>query len=313
MNGAPSMPVLPVISLARLAAGDPAALARLNAACVHDGFFYLVEHELPPVLIARYLSAAHAFFALPEPIKQRFGHDRQPGYPHTARGYVGTYGETLHPKQGPDNKQHLDWGIDRPGGAPFSGPGLLPDEHIAPGLDSSARALQRDVMGQLFPTLRRAIAMSLQLPAHAFDAHFGQPTLIQRASHYPAGVGTAGKHTDNGFLTVLIQQPLAQPSLRVYSRGQWLDVPCLDGAVLVNLGDMLQRWTDGQLVSTAHQVVHRQPCARVSLAFFIYPNIDAVITPIGGGASFSTAEVMLENFDSIWVRKQGAGRARQLV
>lgn len=313
MNGAHDTPVLPVISLAQLAACEPQALAQLHDACVHDGFFYLVEHSLSAVLIERYLNAAQAFFALPESVKQRFGHDRQPGYPPTARGYVGAYGETLHPDAGPDNKQHLDWGIDRPGCAPFSGPSVLPDEHVAPGLNASAYALQGEVMEHLFPNLRRAIATALTLPAHAFDAHFRRPTLIQRASYYPARSGTAGKHTDNGFLTVLIQQPLPQPSLRVHTRGQWCDVPCLEGAVLVNLGDLLQRWTHGRLVSTAHQVLHRQPSARVSLAFFIYPDIDAIITPIDDGPSFSTAEVMLDNFDSIWVRKQGAGRARQLV
>lgn len=313
MNGVYGMPVLPVISLAQLAAREPWVLAQLSAGCEQDGFFYLVDHGLPGALIERYMGAAEAFFALPEPVKQRFGHAHQPGYPHTARGYVGAFGETLHPDAGPDNKQHLDWGIDRPGGAPFSGPSLLPGDDLAPGLNACAYALQVEVMQQVFPQLRRAIASALQLPAQAFDAHFRQPTLIQRASYYPAGAGTAGKHTDNGFLTLLIQQPLPQPSLRIYSRGQWLDVPCLEGAVLVNLGDMLQRWTNERLVSTAHQVLHRQPSARVSLAFFIYPDIDAIIAPIGGGPSFSPAEVMLENFDSIWVSKQGAGRARQLV
>ncbi|AIS19357.1 hypothetical protein LT40_18985 [Pseudomonas rhizosphaerae] len=313
MNGIQGTPVLPVISLAQLAACEPSALAQLHEACVHDGFFYLVDHDLSTALIEQYLAAAQAFFALPESVKQRFGHDRQRGYPHTARGYVGAYGETLHPDAGPDNKQHLDWGIDRPGGAPFAGPSVLPDEHLAPGLNACAYALQDEVMEHLFPDLRRAIATALALPPQAFDPHFAQPTLIQRASYYPAGAGTAGKHTDNGFLTVLIQQALPQPSLRVHTRGQWRDVPCLEGAVLVNLGDLLQRWTCGRLVSTAHEVVHYQPSARVSLAFFIYPDIDAIITPIGGGPSFSTAEVMLENFDSIWVRKQGAGRARQLV
>ncbi|MBD8483523.1 isopenicillin N synthase family dioxygenase [Pseudomonas coleopterorum] len=313
MNRVNGTPVLPVISLAQLIARKPEAVAQLHDACVHDGFFYLVEHDLSAELIKRYLSAAQAFFALPESVKQRFGHHRQLGYPRTARGYVAAYGETLHPDAGPDNKQHLDWGIDRCGGAPFSGPSVLPDKHVAPDLNASAYALQDEVMEHLFPNLRRAIATALALPPHAFDAHFRRPTLIQRASYYPANSGTAGKHTDNGFLTVLIQQPLPQPSLRVHTRGEWRDVPCLEGAVLVNLGDLLQRWTNGRLVSTAHQVLHRQPDARVSLAFFIYPDIDAIISPIGGGPSFSTAEVMLDNFDSIWVRKQGAGRARQLV
>ena len=307
------MSVLPVISLARLVERQPQALAQLKTACVHDGFFYLVDHGLSHSSIKQYLGAAQAFFALSEHVKQQFGHARQTGHPKTARGYVCAHGETLHPEAGPDNKQHLDWGIDRPGGAAFAGPSLLPDKLIAPGLDDCAYALQREVMEGLFPDLRHAIAIALAVPPHTFDKHFQRPTLIQRASHYPAGAGTAGKHTDNGFLTVLIQQSLPQPSLRIHTRGQWRDVPCLEGAVLINLGDMLQRWTNGQLVSTAHQVLHRQAGTRTSLAFFIYPDIDANITPLDGGPVFTTEEVMLNNFDSIWVSKQGAGRARQLV
>jgi isopenicillin N synthase-like dioxygenase len=313
MKGGHAMSVLPIISLAQLIERQPHALKQLKTACVDDGFFYLTEHGLSPVLIERYLSTAQAFFALPEHVKQQFGHARQIGNPKTARGYVGAHGETLHPAAGPDNKQHLDWGIDRPGGAAFAGPSLLPGNLIAPGLNQCAYALQHEVMTGLFPDLRHAIAIALDIPLHTFEKHFQRPTLIQRASHYPAGTGTAGKHTDNGFLTVLIQQFLPQPSLRIHTRGQWRDVPCLEGAVLINLGDMLQRWTNGQLVSTAHQVLHRQAGTRTSLAFFIYPDIDANITPLDGGPVFTTKEVMLNNFDSIWIRKQGAGRARQLV
>lgn len=307
------MTALPVLSLRELADDKPEALHALTRACSEDGFFYLVDHQLSRALINDCLEAAQRFFQLPHATKMRYGHARQPGYPPTARGYVRPYGETLHPAHGPDRKQHLDWGLDRPGGGAFCGPGLVPDDATAPGLTAAALSLQASVVEHIFPLLRRAIAHALDLPDGVLEAYFAAPVVIQRASYYPADGGSAGKHTDNGFLTVLIQQPLAQPSLQIFTQDRWRDVPCLDNALVINLGDMLQRWTAGKWVSTPHQVCHRQARHRVSLAFFLYPSLDAVISPLDGGADFNTQAMMLNNFDSIWQRGTGAGRAQELA
>lgn len=304
---------LPIISLADLANDPNRAIKQLGNACRDSGFFYLIDHGLSAALIEEHIHSAHAFFRLPSALKAAYGHAHQPGFPATARGYVGERGEILHPAEGADLKQHFDWGIDRAGQSPFSGPSLVPDDAVAPGFTASALALQQAVMGRLLMPLRHAIVQALGLPASLLDAHFGQPTLIQRSSYYPAAGGTAGRHTDNGFMTVLIQQPLPQPSLSIFTQGQWQPVPCVDGAVVINLGDMLARWSGARLVSTPHRVQHCQAQARVSLAFFIYPDIDAVITPLDGAPAFSTQTVMLNNFDAIWRRRQGAGRALELA
>ncbi|CDN10001.1 hypothetical protein RintRC_5111 [Richelia intracellularis] len=71
-------------------------------------------------------------------------------------------------------------------------------------------------------------------------------------------------------------------------------------------------WTDGTFVSTPHEVIHESPGSRISIPFFIYPNIDATIEPFGKGEKISTKEVMLSNFESIWVTHKGAGRAQEL-
>ena len=138
--------------------------------------------------------------------------------------------------------------------------------------------------------------------------------MIQRVLEYPAHHGVAGMHTDNGIFTILIQELLPSPSLRVYTRGAWIDVPSLPGTFVINLGDMLQRWTNGRFVSTPHEVNHDLAVSRTSLAFFVYPNIDAVFTPLEGPANerISVRDMMMRNFDSIWVEGTGAGRAREL-
>ncbi|MEM7534213.1 MAG: 2OG-Fe(II) oxygenase family protein [Chloroflexota bacterium] len=75
------------------------------------------------------------------------------------------------------------------------------------------------------------------------------------------------------------------------------------------MGDMLQYWTDGQFVSTPHEVKHTRPVSRLSIPFFVYPNIDAVFTVFGSNKTISVADVMLANFESLWVKGTGGGRA----
>ncbi|MCV3244037.1 isopenicillin N synthase-like dioxygenase [Mesorhizobium robiniae] len=83
-------------------------------------------------------------------------------------------------------------------------------------------------------------------------------------------------------------------------------------SLVVNLGDMLQALSDDRFKSTPHQVVHTGTTDRISLPFFIYPDIDARLTSRQGKQTFNVADVMLRNFDSIWETGNGAGRAREL-
>ncbi|ERO60118.1 MULTISPECIES: isopenicillin N synthase family dioxygenase [Pseudomonas] len=304
-----------IVSLARLQdpRGASEEVARLRASCVEHGFFYLQDHGVPASLVHDAMGAAQGFFALPQAVKCRFGQDHQQVHPKTSRGYVGAYGETLHAPSGPDCKQHFDLGIEAaPGDLPFTGPNVLPSEAQAPGFARHMLALQEWVMGRIFPGVLQAMAQALGQAPGFFTPHFARPTLIQRALYYPAGAGGAGMHTDNGIFTVLFQDPRDQGSLRAWSRGRWLDVPYREGALVMNLGDMLMKWSNGHFVSTPHQVVHRAAHPRLSIAFFIYPDIEARFVPLHGTGTIACRDVMLENFASIWQRGEGAGRARDL-
>ena len=113
---------------------------------------------------------------------------------------------------------------------------------------------------------------------------------------------------------ILIQENFPQPSLRVHAKEEWIDAPCVEDAFVINLGDMLQMWTKGLFVSTPHEVIHSNSDAtRISIPFFVYPNIDAIIKPFGTEEKISCKEVMLNNFTSIWETHKGAGRAKELV
>ncbi|MER9357576.1 isopenicillin N synthase family oxygenase [Mesorhizobium sp. M0514] len=308
------MTTLPQISLAKLAADATRheERERLRLACEEYGFFYL-EHGIPKQQIAKAIQASRRFFALPQSTKERYGHAAQDVYPTAARGYSPLYGEVLHPDAGPDPKELFDLGIENEDDRrPFAGCTRLPDDALAPGFARNLLALQSTVVNEVVPQLGMALADLLDMEEGWYRRHFNPPTVLQRVIRYPSTGGTAGKHTDNGFFTLLLQEELPTRSLQVWFGGCWVPVPSLPGSLVVNLGDMLQALSDDRFKSTPHQVVHTGPAERISLPFFIYPDVDARLTSRQGKQTFSVEEVMLRNFELIWETGDGAGRAREL-
>lgn len=305
---------LPIISLSKLIKLDNQEIKRLYNTCYEYGFFYLQDHGVSTSIIEQTIEASRNFFELPEEIKRNYGHDNQKVYPPTSRGYVPLHGEFLNEEVGFDPKELFDLGFDKPVSTkPFTGPNIIPDDSVAPNFAASHYHLQQEIMTNVFPPLLRGIALALGLQKNYFDSYFTEPTLIQRTIYYPPKNGQAGKHTDNGMLTVLIQEYFPVPSLRVYTKEKWIDVPCLENTFVVNLGDILQKWTDGLFVSTPHEVIHELDVSRISIPLFIYPNIDATFPSLAAKENISVKQVMLNNFESIWETHEGAGRAKELV
>ncbi|MER8485701.1 2-oxoglutarate and iron-dependent oxygenase domain-containing protein [Mesorhizobium sp. M1322] len=308
------MTTLPQISLAKLAATATRReeRQRLQMACEEFGFFYLVEHGIPKEQITQAIEASRRFFALPQSIKERYGHAAQGMYPTIARGYSRLRGEILHPDAGPDPKEVFDLGIDSEGDRrPFAGSTRFPDDALAPGFARSLLALQTTVLDGVVPQLGTALADLIGMEEGWFPRHFSPPTLGQRVIRYPARGGTCAKHTDGGFFTLLLQEELPTRSLQVWFRERWMPVPSLPDSLVVNLGDMLQALSDDRFKSTPHQVAHSGESDRISLPFFIYPDIDACLTSCQGRHAFRVAEMMLRNFESVEAGN-GAGRAREL-
>ncbi|NJL23648.1 MAG: isopenicillin N synthase family oxygenase, partial [Leptolyngbyaceae cyanobacterium SM1_3_5] len=125
-----------------------------------------------------------------------------------------------------------------------------------------------------------AIAIALQLPSDFFTIRHSQQAHTLRLLHYPPqaeGAIGAAAHSDYGSITLLFQDSVA--GLEVQTRyhsgsaarsGEWLNVPPLENAVLVNLGDLMQRWTNDECRSTPHRV-RSVTCDRYSIAFFLRP------------------------------------------
>ena len=145
---------------------------------------------------------------------------------------------------------------------------------------------QRAVTALAFRLLR-VLSLSLSLPTDHLDQFFGKPMVFLRPLHYPpqpsdeaGGRFAAGAHKDYGCLTVLWAP---EPGLQISpSPGRWTDVTPLPDAFVVNLGDMLERWTGGKYASTTHRVVNPRGVERHSCAFFFEPSFHTLVEELPG-------------------------------
>lgn len=268
----------------------------LDQICRDTGFLVLEGHGVDPDVIANVWTAAQGFFAQEALVKQQVAPPYQ-GYPY---GYLGPDAEALARSKGeetpPDLKESFNGGpLVVPGDASQAAlefcyqPTLWPD---LPGLRAVWGAYYA-AMEDLAARIMRTFAVALNLPTDHFDPFIAHPISALRALHYPATVDVpldkqqrAGAHTDYGSLTILLPQPGSQ-GLQVQRRGAWVDVPAPTGAFVINIGDLMARWTADRWVSTLHRVVAKpgQP-ERQSLAFFHQPDWDAQIVPLDGSDAY---------------------------
>jgi isopenicillin N synthase-like dioxygenase len=278
-----ALPVLDLSPLRRDAA-EPACdqLARaIAAACRDSGFFYVVGHGLDPALLVRLEQLSRRFFAAGEADKQTLAMSRGG---RAWRGWFPLGGELTSGR--PDLKEGLYFGTelgpDHPrvrAGTPLHGANLWPA--WLPEL----RPVVLAVMAQLADVaqlLLTGVARSLDLAPEWFRVHYtGDPTLLFRIFHYPATSQTGwgvGEHTDYGLLTLLVQDDVG--GLQVKTPRGWIDAPPLPGALVCNIGDMLDRLTGGWYRSTPHRVRGSVDRDRLSFPFFFDPAWDAEIVPL---------------------------------
>lgn len=276
------MPTLPLIDIAGLAsphADERRRVARaIGVACREVGFFAITGHGVAPSQIAQAFALAHHFFALPLAAKQALalathGHNR---------GYAGLGTESLDEHAAPDFKEafNLIW-TDEVQRVPNLWPPL-------PQWRAAAQAYFDAVLA-VGQRLHRAFALDLGMAEDHFAPLIDRPMATLRFLHYPAAgaVGVAGAagaapgagvHTDYGNVTLLATDDV--PGLQVRQRdGRWLDVPALPGAFVCNVGDCLMRWSNDVYLSTPHRVLP-PPRERYSIAFFLDPNPDALVSAL---------------------------------
>ena len=280
------------------AKGDVAR--QVDAACRGIGFLVISGHGVAPGLIERTRTAGRAFFDLPLEEKQRVARPA----PNVARGYIPLEGESVGRSRNPNatagdlNESLMIGPVDLPdpayaaaGGAHFA-PNLWPERpaDLRPVWSEYYRA-----MGDLARTLMRVFALGLNRDEHFFDPLVDRHISRLRVRNYPAperpplpGQIRAGAHSDYGSLTILATEDRAGGLQVCNARGEWVDVPILPDTFVVNIGDLLARWTNDEWVSTLHRVVNPPAGAgaasrRQSLVFFHNPNYDAAIESLVPG------------------------------
>ncbi|MDP3737807.1 MAG: 2-oxoglutarate and iron-dependent oxygenase domain-containing protein [Hyphomonadaceae bacterium] len=292
-----SQSLLSVIDVAPLFGGDAAARGRAAAeigeACRGLGFFYAKGHAITDQTMSSLTAASHRFFALPEDEKLKIA---MPRGGRAWRGFFPVGGELTSGK--PDIKEGVyfgeELGPDDPrvrAELPLHGANLFPAD--VPELESAVTAFMEQAE-QSSHAIMEGIALSLGLDALYFrKTYTGQPTMLFRIFHYPrpephAGWGV-GEHTDYGLLTLLAQDDKGGLQVKTpdqSSNGGWIDAPPIDGALVVNIGDMLDRLTGGAYRSTPHRVLNVSGKSRLSFPFFFDPGFDAHIIPLPDHAQY---------------------------
>jgi isopenicillin N synthase-like dioxygenase len=287
MHSRQPTPFLPVIDLTREHRNPQARgeLAReLDDACSRFGFFYLVGHGLDTALPERLLELARDFFARDDAEKQRI-HMSRGG--RAWRGYFPVGGELTSGT--PDLKEGLYFGTelgdDDPrvqAGTPLHGRNLFPE---VAGFRETVIEYMHAVtaVGQRVLSL---MAEGLRLEADYFQRHYtSDPTVLFRIFRYPPDLESregwgVGAHTDYGLLTLLQQDAVG--GLQVRNRDRWFDVPPLPGSLVCNVGDMLERLTNGRYLSALHRAKNLSARERLSMVLFLDPGFDAQLEPLPG-------------------------------
>jgi isopenicillin N synthase-like dioxygenase len=318
---------VPVIDIAPYLDGtDPAGVAaEVAGANEHLGFLVVTGHGVPEPLVRDVHEVAHRFFSLPTAEKVRY----VPEVPWFFRGYEPVGGSALARSAGDETPPDLCElfrisRFDDPAVAEASGhrPGGDLDYFFAPNIWPERPAELREVLTRYYgalealsASLMRIFALALDLPETYFDATIDRHITNLCLNHYPAqdtapvpGQLRRGAHSDYGSMTVLHQDD-APGGLQVTTRsGAWADVPHLPGTYVVNIGDLMARWTNDRWVSTVHRVVNPGRAVamtdRLSIPFFHQPNHDAVIECLPSCTDASNPPRYTPVTSGAWVRRQ---------
>ena len=282
---------LPIIDISPLYGDEPdawqAVAGQIDRACRQWGFFYIKGHPISPARIAEVLGNAQRFFTLP--VEEKLKIDITQTRHHRGYGAVAT--EQLDPTKPSDLKETFDMGLHLPADhpevlaeKPLRGPNRHPD---LSGWATLMEQHYRD-MQALAQTLLRAMTLALGIERDFFDTRFNEPVSVLRLIHYPprdaascAEQQGAGAHTDYGCITLLYQDAAGGLQVRNVN-GQWIDAPPIDGTFVVNLGDMMARWSNDRYLSTPHRVISPLGVDRYSMPFFAEPHPDTLIQCLPG-------------------------------
>lgn len=289
-KAATSIPVIDISDWTH--AGKLKAAAEIHRACRETGFFYVAEHGVPLQLVRKQFDAAKSLFDLPIEQKMALHMKASPA----SAGYEPVGGQVLdsqddkNTKGPPDLKESFYSGAELPETDPWYqrrvrafGHNQWPD---LPGFREQNLAY-RHAVSALGDRILALMALSLDLNEGWFEAFYSVPSATLRMIKYPPQpfganfnqIG-AGAHTDWGGITILAQDDVGGLEVR-NADDEWITAPPVPETFIINLGDLMARWTNGTYNSNMHRVNNNMSAKdRYSIPFFYSPNPDAVIEAI---------------------------------
>ncbi len=286
---------IPVIDIGGLYSSDPAArkavAARIGAACDDIGFFYAVNHNVPVEMIDRAVAIADKFFHLPEEERVKVKADSN------NRGYRDVW-DSVHRNGKTNARDSFDLGFpvteDDPevkAGTPLYAPNNWPE---LPGFREAIEAYYMETY-RLGIKILEGFALYLGQPEDFFTRHFNKPVADMVINHYLGNAGlhisdqASGPHTDHGIVTILWQDSLG--GLEVMGKdGNWIRATPLRGSFVINVGELMKRWTNGRFKATVHRVVHLRDMPRYSMPLFCNPDFRTIVDPRDLGISDGDAQ-----------------------
>ena len=253
----------------------------LRTASEKLGFFYIKNHGIEDSIIKTALKESLAFFNLPLDVKLQVKVNQ------SHRGFIRAGEAKMHNSKQTDFKESFIWGLEPPGGSiqninPFLGPNNWPD--FMPSL-KTALCPYFEAASECAKNLMRGFALSLNLDPQFFLKTSNLPISRGSSLFYPPqppGLGYdqlgVGPHTDYGCLTLLYQDQTGGLEIRDCN-SEWVLAPPIQDTLVVNVGDLLARWTNDRFGSSEHRVVNRSFSARQSLALFYDPNFETIVDP----------------------------------
>jgi isopenicillin N synthase-like dioxygenase len=268
---------IPVVDLAEFLSGDEskkkAFVAELGKAYEEVGFVAVKNHGIPDDLINDLYRHVQQFFSLPSDEKKKY---EVPGLAGQ-RGYTSFGKEHAKGSDAPDLKEFFQYGQEVQGSHEQYPANVRVDE--VAGFNETFRKAYR-AFEKSGKALLQAIAIYLELDEHYFDNHIEAGNSILRAIHYPPITSEpkssirAEQHEDINLITLLVGA--SADGLQILTKqGEWVGVTSLPEQIVVNVGDMLQRFTNNRLKSTTHRVVNPARefwhTSRFSIPFFLHP------------------------------------------
>ena len=311
---------IPVIDVKPLRAGTlenaHSVALEIRQAAEEIGFFYIRNHGVPESVIKQSYSAAKDFFNLPKVVKNNVKINSN------HHGYL-CFGEAkMEQAESVDLKESFVWGLD------------LPEEHPSVTIENPFLGRNQwpveipEFKKSVYPffeaglqcglDMMRAFALGMGLPEDSFLKATDEPIARSSIIHYPPQSEDLGEeqfgvapHTDYGCLTLLWQDQVG--GLEVQNReGEWVTAHPIDNTLVVNVGDLLMRWTNEGFISTPHRVVNRKGQERYSMVIAWDPNFDTIVDPsivCQNGAlplysPLSCGDYVLSRFDSSFSYRQ---------